>query len=146
MLQSSSVSRRFTKMAQLLSSSFSVDLTSTVINITQSTTVTSNNNDKSFPKSFRKSYVTTPHGREWTWLLRVPLSVQCLLQQMNPITQPPVRYIHTAMPHASYTLHCAVRFSTRKPKKNLPFPLGATHPTGKQEAQLKQGLADRTAP
>jgi len=36
-----------------------------------------------------------PHGTEWTRPLCVLLSVQCLLQT-SPITQPPVRYIHTA--------------------------------------------------
>ena len=32
---------------------------------------------KSFPKSFEKSHVAIPHGREWTRPLRVLLSVQC---------------------------------------------------------------------
>jgi len=44
-------------------------------------------------KSFGKSRVATPHGREWTRPLRV-LAVQCPLQT-SPVTQPPVRYIHT---------------------------------------------------
>jgi len=65
--------------------------------------------------------VATPHDREWTRPLRVLLAAQYLLQiNPNPITQPRVRYIHSAMSHASYTLHCAIRFPPQK-KRNSPF-------------------------
>jgi len=50
-------------------------------------------NNKSSRKSFGKSHVATPRGREWTRPLCV-LAVQCPLQT-SPITQPPVCYIHT---------------------------------------------------
>jgi len=50
-------------------------------------------NNKSSPKSFGKSRIATPHGREWTRPLHV-LAVQCPLQ-MSPITQLPVWYIHS---------------------------------------------------
>jgi len=43
--------------------------------------------------------------------------------QTNPITQPRVRYIHTAMPHASYTLHCASCPILPSPKKEICFSL-----------------------
>jgi len=49
--------------------------------------------NKSSTQSFAKSRVTIPHGRKWTRPLRV-LSVQRPLQT-SPITQPPLRYIHT---------------------------------------------------
>jgi len=48
-----------------------------------------------FPKSFGKSQIATPHGREWTWSLLVLLSVQCSMQTSS-ITQPTVCYIHIA--------------------------------------------------
>jgi len=69
------------------------------------------------------------HGREWTRLLRV-LAVQCPLQT-SPITQPPVRYIHTTVPHSSYTLglHCAVRFLPNTTvKKVIHRPTGPITP------------------
>ena len=54
--------------------------------------------NKSSPKSFGNSRIVTLHGRKWTRPLRV-LPVQCPLQT-SPITQPPVRHIHTAVPHS----------------------------------------------
>jgi len=48
------------------------------------------------PKVIWEERITIPHGRECTRLLRV-LAVQYPLQT-NPITQQPVRYIHTATP------------------------------------------------
>jgi len=53
----------------------------------------------------------------------VLLAVQCPLQ-MNPITQPQVHNIHTAVPHFSYTLHCAIWFSLSPPppEKNFTLP------------------------
>jgi len=69
--------------------------------------------------------------RECTHLLCVLLTVQCLLQ-MSPVTQSLVRYIHTTLPHSSYTLrlHCAVRFLSSK--KICPFQLGIPTPTIKK--------------
>jgi len=63
--------------------------------------------------------------KEWTHLLRVLLAVECPLQT-SPITQPPVRYIHTAVPHCSYMLglHCTAWFPP--PPKNV-LPLGIPH-------------------
>jgi len=85
------------------------------------TTFCKNQKNKSFPKSFGKSCITTPHSREWAHPLHVLLSVQCSLQ-ICPITQSRVCYSHTAVPHSYYTLHCAVQFSP--PQKVCPFPLG----------------------
>jgi len=65
------------------------------------------NHNKSFPKSFGKSHVAIPHGREWTRPLHVLLSVQCPLQA-SPITQPPVRYIHTEVPRAIHYIALSV--------------------------------------
>jgi len=59
------------------------------------------------PKVIWEKRITTPQGREWNRLLCVLLATQYPLQT-NPITQPWVCYIHMAMPHVSYTLHCAV--------------------------------------
>ena len=61
------------------------------------------------PKSFGESRIATPYGREWTHPLCVLLAVHCPLQ-MSAVTQPPVRYIHTAVPHSSYAsgIHCVV--------------------------------------
>jgi len=67
-----------------------------------------NNNDKSSPKSFGKSRFATLHGREWTHPL-----------QTSPVTQPLIRYVHTAVPHSYYTLHCT--FSCPTPEKIPPF-------------------------
>jgi len=52
---------------------------------------------------------------EWTH----PLHAQYPLQT-NPVTQLRVRYIYTAMPHASYTLHCA-SCPIPLPKKKFAF-------------------------
>jgi len=59
------------------------------------------------PKVIWEEWVTTPHGRQWTCLLRVLLTAQCPLQT-SPITLPQVHYIHAAVPHAFYmlSLHC----------------------------------------
>ena len=53
--------------------------------------------------------VANPHCRECTRPLRVLLAAQCPLQT-SLVTQPRVRYIHTAVPHSSYTLdlHCII--------------------------------------
>ena len=53
--------------------------------------------------------VAIPHWRECTRPLHV-LAAQ-YPPQTNPITQPRVRYIHTAIPRTSYTLHCTVPVS-----------------------------------
>jgi len=45
------------------------------------------------------------------------LAVQCS-PQTSPMTQLQVRYIHTAVTHASYTLHCTVQ---SPPTKKLPL-------------------------
>jgi len=55
------------------------------------------------PKVIWEECVDTPHGREWTRMLRVLLAVQCPLQT-SPITQPRVSNTHTAVPHASHML------------------------------------------
>jgi len=54
--------------------------------------------------------------------VHVLLAAQCPLQT-SPVTQLRARYIHTAVPHASYKLHCAVRFSPPSPRKrDLSLP------------------------
>jgi len=62
------------------------------------------------PKSFGKS--ASPSITAENALVRCMyiLAVQWPLQT-NPMTQPRVRYNHTAVPHAFYTLHCCVRSS-----------------------------------
>jgi len=66
-----------------------------------------NMTNKSSPKLFGKS-VSLPLTAETglARFLHVLLAVQYPLQT-NSVTQPRVRYIETAMPHVSYTLHCA---------------------------------------
>jgi len=49
--------------------------------------------NKPSPKSFWKSCITTPHGREWICQLHV-LTMHCPLQT-RPVTQMLIRYIHT---------------------------------------------------
>jgi len=56
--------------------------------------------------------------KEWTRPLRVLPAAQCPLQT-SPITQPRARYIHTALPHASCTLHCAVRLARPHKTKEI---------------------------
>jgi len=73
------------------------------------------------PKVIWEKCVATSHGREWTSPLHV-LAAQYSLQT-NPITQPRVCYIHTTMPHASYTLHyasCPILLPPQKKKFPLP--------------------------
>jgi len=90
------------------------------------------NHNMSSPKSFGKRHVAIPNGREWTLPLRVLLSVQCPLQ-VRPIIQPPVRYIQTAVPRASYTLHCVVLIPLPTKKNICPFPpLGLLTPPEKK--------------
>ena len=74
------------------------------------------------PKVIWKECVATLYGTERTHLLHVLLAVQYPLQ-MNTITQPQVRYIHTSMPHASYTLglHYVVSSPPKKKKEICPF-------------------------
>ena len=54
-----------------------------------------------------------PSRQIMTRPLHVLLAAQYSLQT-NPVTQPRVRYIHTAMPHASYSLRYTV-FAVRSP-------------------------------
>jgi len=84
--------------------------------------IAKNVNLTSFPKVIWEERVATPHGREWTRLLRVLLTAQCPLQT-SPITLPRVCYIYTAVPHASHSLglHYVVSFSPPK-RKNMPLP------------------------
>jgi len=43
--------------------------------------------------------------------------------QMSPIIQPRVCYIHTAVPHAAYTLHCLYYYIVIPPQKKIcPIP------------------------
>jgi len=65
-----------------------------------------------------------PDNREWTHPLHVLLAAQYPLQT-NPVTQPRVRYIHTTLPDASYTLHgyiADISLSHPPNKRNLPLP------------------------
>jgi len=73
------------------------------------------------PNVIWEQQIATPHGRECIRLLHV-LAVQCLLQT-SPITQPRVCYIHTTVPHSSYTL-CLHMLSNPPQTKICPFPLG----------------------
>jgi len=90
------------------------------------------------PKVIWEERVATPHGREWTRLLRVLLAAQYPLQ-INPITQPRVCYIHMSMSHMSYTLHCAVQFPT--PKKKFPLPSWRQWNNGKQKLPIAPNSA-----
>jgi len=65
-------------------------------------TVQANDNKQVIPKVIWEERVATSHGRKWTRPLHVLVAAQYPLQT-NPITQQRVSYIHTAMPHASYT-------------------------------------------
>jgi len=58
--------------------------------------------ETSLPQSVWEECVTAPHSRDWICLLHAQYQLQT-----NPVTQPLVHYIDTAMPHVSYTLHCA---------------------------------------
>jgi len=71
-----------------------------------------------FPNDFGKHCVATPRGREWSRLLRV-VALQGPLQT-SPVTQLPVRYIHTAVPYVSYTLYCTVQLLHQKKQKFAP--------------------------
>jgi len=66
------------------------------------------------------------------------LSMQCPLQ-ISPITKPLVCYSHTAVPHASYMLHCAVRLP-----KICPFPFGLPTPTREKSSSDPPGLPPLT--
>jgi len=66
--------------------------------------------------------VATSHGRECIRLIHELLTAQCSLQT-SLITQPQVRYVHTAVPHASLrpVRHCTVRSPSLK-KRSVPLP------------------------
>jgi len=73
-------------------------------------------------KNFRPRFCPRPHSvwpRPWPW----PRAKLASLTSV-PITQSPVRYIHTTLLHSSFVLglHCAVRFPHLS--KNCPFLLG----------------------
>ena len=85
------------------------------------------------PQSHLRKVHRQPHGRNCTRPLCV-LAMQCPLQR-SPITQPWVCYIHTAVPHSSYTLglHCVVWCLT--PEKQIClFPLGIPPPQFKKSS------------
>ena len=80
--------------------------------------------NKCSPKSFwEERIIASSHGRECTHLLCVLLATQCPLQT-SLITQPWVCYIHTTVPHASYTLHCFVWFLPPKKKFSISLTGG----------------------
>jgi len=82
------------------------------------------------PKVIWIECIATPHGRNWTCPLHVLLAVQYPLQ-MNPITQPRVCYINTAMPHVSYTV-LAVLSPPPQKKKFAPSQTGDIHAQSSQ--------------
>jgi len=79
-------------------------------------TITQNKHKQVLPKVIWERACRYPHDREWTCPLCVLLAAQYPLQT-NPITQPQLCYIYTAMPHASYTLHCTSCPILPPPKK-----------------------------
>jgi len=61
-------------------------------------------------KSFIKSCVATPTQR----INSLTSCATSYALQTNPITQPWICHMHTAVSHSSYTLYCALRFSPAK--------------------------------
>ena len=82
-----------------------------------------------FPNTHRKQQTSPPQsylGRTCRYPLRQRLDspASCAIPtQMNPITQPRVRYIHTAMPRVSSQLCNEVTIGY-----NCPFPFDDHHP------------------
>jgi len=78
------------------------------------------------PKVICEELHSHPSHKEWTHPLDVVLAAHS-----SPQTSQSLSYIHTAVPHASYTLvlHCDVQFP---PPKNYALSVGAIHPHQKK--------------